>query len=580
MVMGTQVNGVASVPTANGLFATNPLTLPVGTYTVTLTILSPTGCPPITTQVTVGPCIDCCPNVKLNAPTVTGCAPTNAVASFAALVVWKSKTLCHPVPATSFVWTLDSMGGTKFTRVTTGPTGNTTDTNGTWTDVATGNQVAVNFGNGGTFSVSVIATVPGFSITDCPGLTDNQSFTVPECCPVLTGLTASLVPGLPCSVVFSATVSNPTGAPVAFAWSFTDGSPNATTASPTVAHTFPMASASGGATVTLTSPNCMDQLTTAVIALPGCTTCPAIGTPTAAVTGCIGSGSVASVTLSTSVTPPAAGSSVNWTVTTPSGKIFTKTTPTTTTTDGVADGSWLNAAAGTMGPLDVTATGAYGVSVTASGPAIPAGCPGSAPRGFAIPPCPGGGTNWGCVISRWIAVILLIIAGFLWMAYFCVGPVLPPPVAFIAQIWFWAAIGMTVTAIVILLVWALSALCPGKPCMWFVLLSWQVSIGFGVVALYFVACCLWAYAIGFVSLAVGIGLLIFWWIKCKRTACQVVVELAPVISAVLVLIAYAILFSPLKMCLSVIVGAIVAVASALLVIALASCASSGAPSGS
>ena len=106
--------------------------------------------------------------------------------------------------------------------------------------------------------------------------------------------------------------------------------------------------------------------------------------------------------------------------------------------------------------------------------------------------------------------------------------------------------------------------------MWGLLLAWQVFLGFGLVVLYFLNCCFWTLWIGLACILIGLGLMIWWAIACRRSFCQVVAELAPVVSAVIALIAYAAI-SPLSPCLNAVVGTIVGSVSAILVFILAGC---------
>src|SRR5207237_3562676 len=131
---------------------------------------------------------------------------------------------------------------------------------------------------------------------------------------------------------------------------------------------------------------CTDQMAPVIITLTGCI-CPSVSLSNPVVTGCIGPGSTATVSLSTAVSPAGAASSFGWAVTTPAGTSFTKTTTAPTTTDGVGDGAWTNTTTGATGPLDVTTAGAYAVTVTVSGPAIPPGCVPPPPKSFTIPTC-------------------------------------------------------------------------------------------------------------------------------------------------------------------------------------------------
>src|SRR5262249_28017964 len=205
----------------------------------------------------------------------------------------------------------------------------------------------------------------------------------------------------------SAQISNPGNAPVSFEWSFQDGT-TTTTSVPQTEHTYaPGSITTGMTTVTLKSPHCRDQ-SLSVTVTQNCQ-CPTIGTPGGALTGS-GCAPGAGVTLSTSITPPTA-SSFDWTVTTPGGTSFTKTTTAASTTDTSADGAWTNTSTGPTGAVDLSMAGAYAVTVRPRGSAISPSCPSPAPGSFPIPACsappPGGGASscpWWC----WLLGILFI----------------------------------------------------------------------------------------------------------------------------------------------------------------------------
>ncbi len=101
----------------------------------------------------------------------------------------------------------------------------------------------------------------------------------------------------------------------------------------------------------------------------------------------------------------------------------------------------------------------------------------------------------------------------------------------------------------------------------------QISIGFGTSALYLMNCCTWTIPVGIISLVVGIALLIWWWVAYKRTICGVVMELAPVLSAVIALMGYVALVA--LICLNTIVGGVVGTISAVLSSLWQSCLGSG-----
>lgn len=157
---------------------------------------------------------------------------------------------------------------------------------------------------------------------------------------------------------------------------------------------------------------------------------------------------------------------------------------------------------------------------------------------------------------------------------------LPPQLAWMAYVWLGLAIASAAAAVILLIIWALLPICSDKPCRWALLLTWQIAIGYGIATLYLMDCCTWTLVVGLISIGIGLILLVWWWVACKESACDVVVELTPVFSAVIALIAYLALFDPLKACLSPIIGAIVGTLSAIFVGLLASCASTGKPSGS
>jgi hypothetical protein len=148
-----------------------------------------------------------------------------------------------------------------------------------------------------------------------------------------------------------------------------------------------------------------------------------VSLPAPVVTGCMGPGSTASVSLSATVSPPGAASSFGCTVTTPAGTAFTKTTPAPTTNDGVTDGPWTNTSTGATGPLDLTVAGTYAVAVTVSGPAIPSGCTPPPPRSFTVPTCSPAtpSASSGCGVLLVIAIVLLILGAILVVIGVCIS---------------------------------------------------------------------------------------------------------------------------------------------------------------
>jgi hypothetical protein len=493
--------GMAAAATSTGTWpnpsnpAVNEHDYSPGTYTATLTnVLSP-GCPPVTVQITVDACpTACCPQVGLDAPRVTGCAPGSVVASLSAQLQWMQG--CTAVAPTAFEWTLHTPNGTKYQKSTSLPS---TDTTAGWHDIG-GNPAVVQFPTGGNYSISVSAIIPGVNLPCNP--TDNASFPVPPCCPQLIGpLNASAKPGDPCTWMFSAQTSNPNNAPVTFQWSFQDGG-SATTSVPQTEHTYmPGASISGMTTLTMKAANCPDQ-SLSVSVTPACS-CPTIGAPSAVVTGCLPGTPM--VTLSTSVTPPVANSFA-WTVTTPGGSSFTKMTMAASTTDGTGDGAWTDASTGATGPLNLGTAGGYAVSVTASGPNLSPTCMQPRVMSFSVPTCTTGTSTLSC--SFWCALAGLFLIAVPISAYISTVAhcLLGPPWNIALQG------GIIATAIGVFI-----AVC-GVCCVWLWLL---IGAALGVIATIIAAYWLgfpgcWYVAlpilIGFVALGVGMA------IYCARRA--------------------------------------------------------------
>ena len=114
-----------------------------------------------------------------------------------------------------------------------------------------------------------------------------------------------------------------------------------------------------------------------------CISCPTLTIPQVPITGCSPNGNAAA-SFSTTISP-ASAASFKWEVTAPNGDVFTKTTSTPSTTDGITDGTWLSSRA--SGPLNLNRQGAYVVKVTAKGKSISDSCSVSKTIGFTIPPC-------------------------------------------------------------------------------------------------------------------------------------------------------------------------------------------------
>jgi hypothetical protein len=478
-----------------------------GTYTAELVnILSP-NCTGNTVQITVDPCPSvCCPSVEIKLPQmvnqqqqpeVTGCAPSSAVATFNAQLTWPPG--CAPAMPSSFDWTLTVPSGKKYQKSTSMPS---TDTTAGWTDTG-GNPMVVQFGAGGSCSIAVTVQIPGVSTPCNP--TDTRPFIVPACCPQLIGpLNASEKAGDPCTWIFSAQVSNPSNAPITFEWTFQDGT-KTTTVAPQTEHTYaPGAITTGTTTVTLKSPNCPDQ-SLSVTVTQTCN-CPSISMPAAVVRGCLPG--TPSVSLSTAVSP-AVPVSFNWSVTAPTGVVFTKTTTAAGTSDSTSDGAWTNTSTGTAGPLDLSQTGAYAVTVRAAGSGVGPACTQPPAKSFSITTC-GTSTgpssslscNWWCTLIGIFLIAIPISAYIFTTAHCLLGPA-----------WNVALQGAIIaTAIGIFI-----ALC-GECCVWIYLIIGSIL---GVIATLIAAYWLgvpqcWYVALpillGFLSLGIGMA------IDCARRA--------------------------------------------------------------
>lgn len=178
------------------------------------------------------------------------------------------------------------------------------------------------------------------------------------------------------------------------------------------------------------------------------------------------------------------------------------------------------------------------------------------------PPPPNGGEGDFCLGLRWSAVILAILATL--SLYICVC-VPNASVAFC-----WVALGFAIGSAVLLAIWLLW--CP-KPCGAALLIGWQIALGAGIGALYFAPCCPILWVIGAGLIAAAIAGLITWARRCKRTFCQVLVELAVVITVVVIPILAWIAGIPiLAACINHIVATSVALVSAAVALGLAKCA--------
>jgi hypothetical protein len=181
----------------------------------------------------------------------------------------------------------------------------------------------------------------------------------------------------------------------------------------------------------------------------------------------------------------------------------------------------------------------------------------------------GGDEGFGCMLLRWIGVLLIMLGMFAFIIWLCV-PGLPPWASWLVL---GIAIGLVAAGIIVLAIWA--AVCPIKPCLWGVLLTWQILLGFGLVCLYLTMCCLWLWIVGGLSIFAAAILLGIWVYRCQPTFCQIIIELAPVLTNVIALIGVVATVPILSACLNPAVGAVVSGVSAGLVLVLAACAAAG-----
>ena len=128
-----------------------------------------------------------------------------------------------------------------------------------------------------------------------------------------------------------------------------------------------------------------------------------------------------------------------------------------------------------------------------------------------------------CLVSRWFFVILSIFAAICLLISLCI----PGSGSFFVDL----SIGLAAAAGLVLVLWFI--FCP-QPCGWGYLFAAQISIGTGLGALYFKGCCDWMETVGLILILGGLGFLVAWKNICKKTNCDVAVELSVVIASVTV----------------------------------------------
>lgn len=240
----------------------------------------------------------------------------------------------------------------------------------------------------------------------------------------------------------------------------------------------------------------------------------------------------------------------------------------------VHNGITLASSSGT-GPFTLTDTRLYppGPQTVAVNVTAPVGCkPENSEKNFTVSDCPppptpppttADGEGFGCLIGRWVVVLLLGLALFLFLVFVCV-PATGTGVLIAAG----AALGL---ALILLALWLIFC---GSQCS-FLTLVWEVMVVTSVVAFYLSGCCPWL-----IWLAIGLAILAFllfaaWISACNPAECVVLRELSAafVIGAATALD----LISPIAPCGLPLVAAINSgIAAILTALTLARCVAGGA----
>lgn len=396
-----------------------------GTYTVALdvSVVSP-GCPNPSLVFTIADCPRTCEVLVDYTPKPVPCLPSggSVTVDFVATL-----SPANPAYTGPYTWEV-TRGGVSVQKVTQNAPA-----------IANPDRFSCTFTSAGAYDVTVTIATPG-----CDDPFDTASaapqIIIKGCCPTITSFTGQQ--DSPCTWSFTVLVDNPTNLPLVYDWTFHDGT-TATTATPSITHTYPVGGiTTGQTTVRVSSPGCTNALASTTVTVM--CFCPTVGTPVATVFGC--TGPTAAVSLATTVSGAGATSFV-WTVTDTTNTIFTKTTTAPTTTDLTTDGAWRNTTTGATGALPIAPAGVYSVTVTARGPAIDPSCSAvSAPSSFTIPTCVGTTTtSSGCGILLVIAIILLLLGALVLILGIC-----------IAVPWVWI-VGAIVGALglILFIIWAI-----------------------------------------------------------------------------------------------------------------------------
>jgi hypothetical protein len=181
-----------------------------------------------------------------------------------------------------------------------------------------------------------------------------------------------------------------------------------------------------------------------------------------------------------------------------------------------------------------------------------------------------------CAALRWIAVFLIALGLFLFVAWLCVSTSLG---SVASAVFLGIAIGVFAAGIIVLFIWIV--ICPVKPCQWGWLIGGQIMLGFGLACLMLsgpstgLPCCAWMLAVG--AIAAGLGALFFsiWIFRCAPSFCQIVIELAPVVANALSVIGIIAAVPVLSNCVHGPIRGVVGIVSGILVGILAGCAAAG-----
>lgn len=165
------------------------------------------------------------------------------------------------------------------------------------------------------------------------------------------------------------------------------------------------------------------------------------------------------------------------------------------------------------------------------------------------------GLRWSGIILTILSILALYICTCLGNTTFC-----------------WISLGLAIGAAVILAIWFI--FCPRKPCNYLTLFAWQIALGAGIGAMYFINCCPWLLTLGMILITLGFLLLVRWAISCNKSLCQIMGELAIVITVIIIpVLDWLGVIPELMLCINPVVRATVATMSAVIAVVLALCTS-------